>query len=815
MIPAALAALTEYRQFIVYKRAPLPTGKTTKLPVDWRTLSVADAHNPAVWLGYHDAEALAAMYGDPYGLGFVLTDRDPFWFLDIDNCRTDAGWSDTAMQLCQALAGAAVEVSQSGRGLHVIGRGTVPAHGCRNIAAGLELYHSARFVALGDWRTPPAGDAGHDCTTALAAVVAQWFSPASSSNARPAEWTDGPAEGAGAAGVNDDELIARARASTGAASAFGHGASFDALWTADAAALGAAFPDPAREYDASAADAALAMRLLFWTGRDCERTRRLMERSALAREKWGREDYLPRTIMGGMTRGSGEYWKGATRPADTATRPADTSAAPLVRSLATARPVDGSVILGVDGQIALFAGHTYVRDGHVIACPDGMLATRERFDSWLGGWQFVLDSTNTKLSSSAWEAFTASRLYRFPKVHSMAFRPALPPGAIWEQGGVDYVNTYFPVVTARQAGDPAPFLDLLKRMLPVKLDRDILLAYMAFCVQYPGVKAQWCVLLQGTQGNGKSFIGECLIEAIGRRYCHSPKAAELTGKFNAWVYGKLLAVVEDMHTPHTRQQADVIEVLKPMITASYLEIEAKGQDKRTAEVCLNFVLNSNHKDAIRKTQDDRRFAVFYGAQQSETDLARDGMDGDYFPRLYDWARAGGYAVINDYLRSYEIPDALNPARSCHRAPATSSTAEACRASAGPIEQEVQDAIEQGRVGFRGGWISTHYMDALLREIGAERLLPRNKRRDLLTGMGYIPHPGLAATEGRVNNTVAPEGTKPRLYIRDGHPAAAISEPARVAQAYTDAQGEPGAVSPVTRVPPAVLAFPQAKKAPTG
>jgi hypothetical protein len=472
--------------------------------------------------------------------------------------------------------------------------------------------------------------------------------------------------------------------------------------------------------------------------------------------------------------------------------------APVARSLAAARPVDGTVILDVTGQLRLFAGHTYVRDSHVIVGPDGTLSTRDRFDSWLGGYQFVMDGANGKLSNSAWECFTSSRIYRFPKVHSTAFRPALPPGAIWEEGGVDVVNTYYPLTTARQAGDPTPFLDLLARMLPVKRDRDILLAYLAFIVQCPGVKAQWSVLIQGVQGNGKSFIGECMIQAVGRRYCHSPKAGELTGKFNSWVYGILLAVIEDMYTP--ARQSEALEILKPMITSSYLEIEAKGQDKRSAEICCNFILNSNHKDAIRKTQDDRRFAVFYCAQQDEGDLERDGMDGEYFPKLYDWARECGFAIVNDYLRSYQVPDALNPARACHRAPATSSTVEACRASQGPIEQEIQHAIEQERVGFRGGWVSTHYLDMLLKEIGAERALPRNKRRDVLRALGYVPHPGLADTDGRVNNPVAPEGTKPRLYVLSGGEAAGLVGPAVIASAYTTAQGEPAPA------PAAVLAF---------
>lgn len=811
MIAPALAALAAYPQFILWRLEPSRTrpGKTDKYPLDWRSMAVANAHDPAIWLDYPTAEYLASVAGPRHGVGFVFTRDDPFWFLDIDECLTPAGWSPTAAELCQQLRGAAVEVSQSGRGLHLFGTGTIPPHGCKNAAAGLELYHEGRFVALG---TGAQGDAGHNCTAGLAAVVSRYFPAGSGSSPTPADWTDGPCEGAAAANVDDSTLIARACSGNGGAgAAFGHKATFAALWTADAAALGAAFPDPAREYDASGADSALAMRLMYWTGRDCERTDRLMRASGLAREKYERDDYLPRTISGALARHDpANIWKG--RPVDSAVTvapaPSGGPTAPA-RSLATARPVDGATILGVDEQIALFAGHTYVRECHMVACPDGMLASRERFDSWLGGWQFVMDRENSKLSSSAWDAFTGSRLYRFPKVHRTAFRPALPPGAIWESGGQDYVNIYSPVVTARAAGDPAPFLDLLKRILPVKIDRDILLAYMAFCCQYPGVKAQWAVLIQGVQGNGKSFIGECLIEAVGRRYCHSPKAGELTGKFNSWVYGILLAIVEDMYTPS--RQSEVLEVLKPMITSAYLEIEPKGQDKRSAEICCNFLLNSNHKDAIRKTKDDRRFAVFYCAQQEEADLARDGMAGDYFPKLYDWARTGGWAIVNDFLRSYQIPDALNPARACHRAPVTSSTAEACRASAGPIEQEIQDAIEAGRVGFRGGWVSSHYLDALLREVGAERILPRNKRRELLTTMGYVPHPGLAETDGRANNVVAPEGVRSRLYVLRGHDSEALRGQATVARAYTAAQAEEGASGPAAASGP-VLAF---KKNPAG
>ena len=177
---------------------------------------------------------------------------------------------------------------------------------------------------------------------------------------------------------------------------------------------------------------------------------------------------------------------------------------------------------------------------------------------------------------------------------------------------------------------------------------------MAACVQHQGVKFQWAPLLQGTEGNGKTLFTRCVAAAVGRRYTHYPKAMDIDNKFNGWLMDKVFIGVEDIFVPDHRRE--VLETLKPMITGGDgLEIQLKGVDQITADVCANFMLNSNHKDAIRKTRNDRRFAVFFTAQQSAEDLARDGMAGDYFPNLYEWLRGGGYAAIAYFLSTYDIP----------------------------------------------------------------------------------------------------------------------------------------------------------------
>lgn len=769
-----------YRQFIVYIAQPSRTrpGKTDKFPVDFRSGRVANAHDAAIWTDYATAIAYAATWGAPYGVGFVFTEADPFWFLDLDNCLLPDGsdWSPLAKSLCGAFAGAAIEVSQSGRGLHIFGTGRPPVHGCKNEPLGLEFYHAGRFVALTG--TSASGNAAFDASAILPALVAQYFPPDPGQFMEQA-WTEEPApEWRGPA--DDDELIRRALRSQSTAAAFGGRASFADLWNCNLEALARCYPDPVRVYDASSADAALAQHLAFWTGKDCARIERLMRASKLARDKWEREDYLPRTILGAV----GRQFEVLTDKAPEPVAGAPDSPAPSATD-EPPRPtmVQGSTFANNDEQVRMFAGCVYIRDLHRVLVPGGHILKPEQFKVAFGGYTFTMDTANEKTTRDAWEAFTQSQAYRCPRADAPCFRPDLAPGAIVQRGGQVFVNTYWPVDIPRQVGDATPFLTHLAKILPDERDRLILLAYMAACVQHKGVKFQWAPLLQGVEGNGKTLFTRCVAEAVGRRYVHWPKASKLSKEFNAWMLGKLFYGVEDIYVPD--QKREIIEELKPMITGGDgLEIEGKGVDQISADVCGNFMFNSNHKDAVRKTQNDRRFCVLFSAQQQAADLARDGMDGDYFPRLYDWLRAEGYAIVSELLHTWPIPDEYNPATGCQRAPVTTATAAAIAASTGGVEQEIQEAIAQGLPGFCGGWISSIQLDRLLEKLGAARRVTHSKRKEMLHDLGYGYHPALV--DGRVNNLVLPDGGKPRLFIRNDSPARHIAGAAEAAKAYEQA-----------------------------
>ena len=786
-LAGALAPLANFPQFTVCKLIPRPSapGKTDKLPCNvWEGRVGVDAHDPKNWLTLEQAQHALAQWGEGYCLAFTLTSADPFWCLDIDNALTDAGWSPLAQQMIAMFPGAAVEVSQSGRGLHIFGSGRPPEHACKNVPLGIELYHEARFIAINCFPDLSVGSAATDGSAPLQALVAQFFPPKVSADGAPDDWSEGPSpDWRGPA--DDAELLRRALQSRSAASSFGGKASFADLWAGDVTALARAYPSDSDDYDRSSADAALAQHLAFWTGRDCERIERLMRQSALVREKWERADYLrDRTIMNAVRLQREVLCDKAPEPPPGPGPGAGAGQPQQGAPAAAPREVQGSTFLPPAAQVDLFKGCVYVTAEHRVLVPGGLMLNEGRFKVRYGGYTFAMDAINERTTRNAWEAFTESQALRRPVADDVCFKPQRAPGELVHLDGRLLVNAWWPATVERKTGDPGPFIRHLTKLFPLERDRLIVLYYMAAMVQHQGVKFQWAPVVQGVPGNGKTLLNRAVEAAIGAQHCHWPKASELVAKFNAWMYGKTAILVEDIHIKRGLQVVDTVEELKPMVTNERYEVQQKGVDQKTVEVCCNFFFNSNHKDGLPKARDDRRLAPFFTPQQRAEDLLRDGMDARYFSQLYDWFKGEGRAIVAEMLWTLPIPDEHNPATGCQRAPRTGSTDEAVQVGMGLVEQEVLEAIEQGLPGFVGGWVSSIMLDQLLDRIHRGGV-PRTKRRALMQSLGYDWHPALK--DGRVDNPVLPDGGKPRLYVRLGSPEATITRPADVAKAYAAAQ----------------------------
>jgi hypothetical protein len=136
-------ALHFYRQWIVWKYEDVGGMKPTKVPYSPLFTGKASVTNPASW-GSYDEAIIAFNRGEFAGIGFVLTENDPFTFIDFDDTEGDAelfAWHQSVHGALNTYS----EFSPSGTGLHAIVKGRI-ARGRRR--SKMEIYSELRFMTM-------------------------------------------------------------------------------------------------------------------------------------------------------------------------------------------------------------------------------------------------------------------------------------------------------------------------------------------------------------------------------------------------------------------------------------------------------------------------------------------------------------------------------------------------------------------------------------------------------------------------------------------------------------------------------------------
>lgn len=602
-----LAPLLAYRQWIPVRLVPLANLKTDKLPIDHRSGEPSNAHDPAIWLDY--ATALQYAQQRPgYTVGFVLTAADPWFCLDIDSClQPDNTWSPVAVAFCQALPNTVVEVSQSGRGLHLWGQGAVPLHRKKRTDLGLELYTERRFIAIG---SHAQGDMTQPCPT-IAKIAADYFPPDPAGVEVPdegpcAEWS-GPAD--------DDELLSLARRYRSAAAVFGDGVRFSDLFDANVEALARRWPASGRAdglpYDASSVDASLAQRLAYLTGRDPARIDRIMRRSPLARPKWERDDYMARTIRGACGRQQQVLQD----------KPSAQAATASLRSIYIGKdtPLETALTL---------VRHCYTREGR--PC---LKSWQDAFYLWTG---------------AAWREATAadikSRIYGFIHEHGYSpFRPNqsnvsnvldalkhapgvhldsafIAPGWLHSDAVVptseivacangllhlpsrallpatpDLFNmNAVPYRYESHALAPAAWLRFLADVWPQDPEAIATLQEMFGYLLTPDTSQQKIFMLIGPKRSGKGTIARVLTELLGADNVAGPTLSSLSDSFGkAPLLGKLAAVIADARLSGRVDQKEVAEQLLSISGEDRVDVNRKFQKQISVRLGVRFVMLTN------------------------------------------------------------------------------------------------------------------------------------------------------------------------------------------------------------------------------
>ena len=242
--------LKEYPQWVNWY-----VDSEQKIPLNPLTLGHAGVTWPNTWVPF--AQAFQTAQCNDLGLGFVLTEDDPYTCVDLDKCVEARGKISAATRAILDLVSGWVELSPSGTGLHIWVKNEQPVN---RRTKGIEIYSSKRWMSITGRSNPKQLLRIPDRTAEIVELLEGHFPNTSAS----AEFVPPPH-------LPDDAEIWQ-RLLHGRNSAF-----FAALYQGDTSVC---------HHDHSRAVIMLANQLAYMTNGDAVRMRHLLYQTGLVCEKW-------------------------------------------------------------------------------------------------------------------------------------------------------------------------------------------------------------------------------------------------------------------------------------------------------------------------------------------------------------------------------------------------------------------------------------------------------------------------------------------------------------------------------------------------
>lgn len=268
-------------------------------------------------------------------------------------------------------------------------------------------------------------------------------------------------------------------------------------------------------------------------------------------------------------------------------------------------------------------------------------------------------------SPSATASALALNFYRIKVVNGRRYEPGQDD--IFHAPDGVFANTYaeheLPEIPTKKLPRDVVNVNLVKahinHLIADPREQRMFLDWMAWIVQNPGKHANYSMLLQGVEGDGKSFFAEMMRAVMGVSNVTMLNAHIFESDFTDWAWGQCLACVEEIRlVKHSKYE--VVNRVKPMVTNNIIEVHPKGGKVINVKNTTSYLLFTNFKDALPLDDDGRRFCVLFSQWQRKANLDRfKDENPDYYVDLYATIEQSA-GSIREWLLNHECSEDFKP-----------------------------------------------------------------------------------------------------------------------------------------------------------
>ena len=322
-----------------------------------------------------------------------------------------------------------------------------------------------------------------------------------------------------------------------------------------------------------------------------------------------------------------------------------------------------------------------------------------------------------------------------------------------------YLNSFEPNDLAPEAGDTKLLHTLLDHYFNGQDKyKNQFLDWWAYMIQHPGEKIRYALILHSIFFQvGKGSIWRAMKLTFGSHNAKEIDVGQAIDKSKGYLTNSQLVLIDEMQSAGDfNEKMKLLNHLKRIITEDSISSRALFIDYKIVQSCTNYLLFTNHKDALSLPPNEVRYWVFMSD--------RERMKNEFYEEYHKWLDDGGAKAILYELTNRKIAEEFAPKGI---APFTPWNKEMSSAGAHPLSKTLKALFDEQERPFEENIdiISSMQVFEFLK---GNKLLGHSRINDVKTALEFIG--GRYVGQVRVKQRIEGQDKiiKPTLYIIRNH-----------------------------------------------
>ena len=336
------------------------------------------------------------------------------------------------------------------------------------------------------------------------------------------------------------------------------------------------------------------------------------------------------------------------------------------------------------------------------------------------------------------------------------------------------LNIYIPNYLTPQKGD-VEFIIAFFIWLVGEEKWKIIEEWIAYMIQYPGIKMKWAVVLVSVvEGVGKGLLARLCSRILGADNVNeNANYKHLTNTHNTLLIGTQLLVLNEVSLGDFKSKQEGTNTLKNFVGDDVYSCNFKNKPMVKLPNLTNFMLFSNDERVLGAPQGGRRY-FFCNIKKTETDIIQKSNEG-FYEKAWNFidSDVGASALLHYFKNEVKIGD---PTIFKKRAPETNDLKELIEQSKHPVQKKLEFDLNRedsmGKKIFKDTWCGLATFDWVNEELNTTRTDDLTKEKYSWGSFGddaiykFLSANSTPWNNGDNTRQISIRGVRQRLYNLD-------------------------------------------------